>query len=264
MAKTILTAVLIVLLNVLVGCHSVDSGKSQLVPSQAKRTPSSVAVKVPKGSEVDIVEQMTINRQAYRQGLEALIAHYHRTGNNMQLAWAKDELKRLNKIPQYKYIIEASLAGPKLKAKASIPLADYMYKDAVRLEKKAKRLIVYVNEDLLRVALSQYNQLIRQHPTSDKIDDAAYRAAGIYEYFKDYSIALLYYQRAYQWDADTPNPARYKAACILDTHLSRRSEALKLYKQALEKEKLSKDDKEFAEKRIAELTKSGETIKESK
>jgi hypothetical protein len=41
-------------------------------------------------------------------------------------------------------------------------------------------------------------------------------------------------------------------------------EALKLYKQAIEKEKLTKDDKEFAEKRIAELTRSGETIKESK
>jgi hypothetical protein len=156
MARTILTAVLIVLLNVLVGCHGVDSGKSQLVPRQAKRTPkSAVAVKVPKGSEADIVEQMAINRQAYRQGLESLIAHYHRTGNNMQLAWAEDELKKLNKMPQYKYIIEAGVAGPELKASASIPLADYMYKDAVRLEKRAKRLIVLIDEDLLRVALGQ-------------------------------------------------------------------------------------------------------------
>ena len=265
MAKIILTTVLIVLSNVLVGCHGVDSGQSQLVPHQAKQSPAySTVAKVPKGSQVDIVEQMAINRQAYRQGLESLIAYYHRTGNNMQLAWAEDELKRLNNMPQYNYIIEAGVAGPNLKAKASIPLADYMYEDAVRLEKRAKRLVVYIDEDLLRVALGQYNQLIRKHPTSDKIDDAAYRAAGIYEYFKDYSIALLYYQRAYQWDAETPYPARYKAACILDRHLSRRLEALKLYRQALEKEELNKNYKEFAEERIAELTKSGESLKESK
>ena len=57
--------------------------------------------------------------------------------------------------------------------------------------KKARELIIITNEDMLRVALDKYNQLIRKHPPSDKIDDAAYRAAGIYEYFKDYTIAIL-------------------------------------------------------------------------
>ena len=55
----------------------------------------------------------------------------------------------------------------------------------------------------------------------------------IYEHFKDYTIAVLYYQRAYQWEPQTSYPARFKAAFILDERLHRRAEALQLYKEAL-------------------------------
>ena len=159
-------------------------------------------------------------------------------------------------MPQYNYIIGAIVAGPNLKASDSIAMANYMYQDAVRLEKKAGRLIVIKHEDRLRMALEQYNQVIRKHPTSDKIDDAAFRAAGIYEHFKDYTIALLYYQRTYQWDPETIHPARFKAAYILDMYLHRRAEAMQLYQQVLKKGGLSKERKEFIEERIAEFTKT--------
>jgi tetratricopeptide (TPR) repeat protein len=259
MAKTILTVLLIIFLNVLAGCYGVDSGRSQFLPSPMK------TVSVVETGEADIIEQMAVNRLAYRQYLESLVAHYKKTGDNMKLRWAESELKRLNKIPQYNYVVEASVAGPNLKAKDSINMANYMYDEAYRLEKVAKRLIlIFVDDNLLRVALDKYNQVIRQYPTSDKIDDAAYRAGGIFEHFKDYTIALLYYQRTYQWDPATIHPARFKAAYILDEYLHRRAEALPLYQQALQKENLGKENKEFVEKRIAELTKSGETIEEGK
>jgi len=175
----------------------------------------------------------------------------------MKLLWAKEELAALDAIPQYKYIIEANVAGPDLKATTSITEADYMYADAVRTEKKAKKLLVYTNKDLLRMALDKYNQLIRKHPASDKIDDAAFKAAGIYEHFKDYSISLLFYQRTYQWDPDTIYPAKYKAAYVLDKHLHRRAEALELYQQAVKEPGLKQVYREFAKERIAELIKSG-------
>ncbi len=44
MAKIVLTAVVIVLLNVLVGCQGIDSGRGQLMPS---RTMTSVGSAVP-------------------------------------------------------------------------------------------------------------------------------------------------------------------------------------------------------------------------
>ena len=167
-------------------------------------------------------------------------------------------------MPQYSYIVEAGLAGADLKATASINEANYMYQDALNTEKQAGQLLVVKNENMLRLALDKYNQLIKKFPTSDKIDAAAFRAGGICEYFRDYTIALLYYQRAYQWNPKTPNPARFKAAHILDEYLHRRAEALELYQQAVKMEKLDQYDTELAQTRIGELTKSGEKLEEKK
>ena len=115
MARAILTALLIVLLNVLVGCKAIDRGRSQLVLARTKTSLVSAPVaKIAKAGEVDIVEQVAIDRQAYRQGLELLVKHYNETGNNMKLMWAEKELAALDTMPQYNYIIEASLAGPDL------------------------------------------------------------------------------------------------------------------------------------------------------
>ncbi len=266
MARTILTVVLIVLLNVLIGCNNdVDKSSARLMLVREKTSFGSIpVVRVAGAGEVDIVEQIVANRQAYRQGLELLVEYYAEEGNNMKLRWAKKELVALEAMAQYNYIVEAGLAGPDLKASTSIQQADELYEQALQLEKKARELIVIVDENLLRRALDKYNQLIRNYPSSDKIDDAAYKAGGTYRHFNDYTIAVLYYQRAYQWDPDTIHPAMFKAAYILDRHLHRRAEALELYRQAVKNESLSFNYKEFAETRIEELTKSDESLKESK
>ncbi len=265
MSRAILTVLLIVLLNVLVGCEGMDSGRGQVVPAGAKEFSGTGSVAgVATAAEADIVEQVSINRQAYRRYLGLLVEHYTKSGNNMKLMWAEKELAGLDAVVQYNYIVEASLAGPNLKAVASIAEADYMYDDAWRTEKKARGLIIIVDENLLRVALDKYNQLIKRHPSSNKIDDAAFRAAGIYEHFQDYSIAALYYQRASQWDPDTVHPAAFKAAYNLDRRLHRRAEALELYQQAVKNENLSINYRAFAEKRIKELTRSDQGGEEGK
>lgn len=260
MAKIFLNTLVAVLLFTLVGCYDPDSGRSQLLPAEFK-----VAQEIQTGAgETDYVEQMKMSRQAYRQALESLLNYYKNTGNNMKLTWAKDELNSLDKMPQYNYVIEAAVAGPELKATEKIQLADYAYEDAKRMEKKAGMLLVIKDENMLRLALNEYNLLIRKYPTSDKIDDAAYRAAGILQHFKDYSIAVLYYQRAYQWNAKTPYPSRYRAASILDYQLHQRFEALELYRQSIEKENLDQTDKELVVRRIIELTKSEDKPVEKK
>jgi len=262
MARIVSTIALIVLFNAVAGCQRGDSGRGQIMPARTKTALGAApVVQVAQATEVDIVEQVAVNRQAYRQGLELLVEYYTRSGNNMKLQWAKNELAKLNAIPQYKYIIEAEVAGPNLKASTSIPEADELYRDGLQLQRRAGPLPAFKNAELLRLALDKYNQLIKQHPTSDKIDDAAYQAGGIYEYFKDYSIAVLYYKRAYQWDAETIYPAKFKAAFILDKRLHRRAEALELYKQAvkeIKREGQHQEWKEFAEKRIRELLQSEE------
>jgi tetratricopeptide (TPR) repeat protein len=261
MARIVLTAVVIVLLNVLVGCQGVDSGRGQRMPARTMTSIGSAGVvNIDKAGETDFVEQIAVNRQAYRRGLELLIKYYTKTGNNMKFKWAKEELAGLDSIPQYKYIVEAESAGANLRASVSIPEADDLYKDALQLEKKANVLFIGKNNDLLRLALDKYDRLIKQYPSSDKIDDAAYEAGEIYEYFQDYSIALLYYERAYQWDPDTTHPARFRSARILDK-LHRNAEALELYRQAIKTEgKYGKYRiwKEYAEERIKALYKTEE------
>lgn len=258
MTKTILTILLIVLLNVLVGCNGSDSGRGQLVPTREMPSPAPASMaRAATAAEVDVVEQMSVNRRGYRQGLEMLIEHYSRTGNHMKLGWAKKELASLDTMAKYNYIIEGSVAGPNLRAKDLIPEADDLYFEALGIVKRAGSLPFIKNKNLLRQALDKYNQLIRRYPTSDKIDDAAYNAGGIYEHFKDYTIALLYYRRASQWDPETIHPARFKAAYILDKRLHRRAEALEFYRQFLKKDAGSVKQREFAEAKIIELTKGG-------
>jgi tetratricopeptide (TPR) repeat protein len=261
MARIVCTGVLIVLLSVLVGCQGVDTGRGQRIPYSVRQSYGPGKVLNADASEADIVEQMAVNRQAYRQGLGLLAEYYKKSGNNMKLRWAEKELAALNSMPKYNYIIEAVIARPDQKPTASIPEADDIYYDALELEKKAGPLPILKNENTLRLALGKYNQLIREHPSSDKIDDAAYKAGVIYEDFKDYSIALLYYERAYQWDPDTIYPARFRAARVLDKNLHRYAEALELYQQAVKIEARFdkyRQWKEYAERRIRELQKVDE------
>jgi len=255
MARMILASILIVLVTVLSGCYSIDSGASQLKIEPIK-------TEIIKGSEADLVEQVAVNRREYRQALDSLMAHYTGAGNNMKLQWAKKELTALDKVPQYNYVIDAIVAGPDLRASESIELATYKYLDIVQLERKAKSLLLVYDEKLLRQALARYNQFIREYPRSDKIDDAAYMAGGICEYFKDYTMAVLYYKRAYQWNTEIEHPAKLKAAYILDTYLSQRSEALELYQDVVERGALSQGYLDFTKQRVRELTKSYETLEE--
>ncbi|MHC4479264.1 MAG: tetratricopeptide repeat protein [Planctomycetota bacterium] len=258
MARTILTTALIVLLYVLVGCQPMDSGRGMLMmappPAVLKVSPA-----VAGAGEIDLVEQMAQNRSAYHQSLVVLVDYYTKTGNDMKLGWASKELGALDSMPRYKYVVEAEVAGPSLKAEDSIAEADYIFRDGMELENKAGAILK--NDNMLRMALDLYNQVITRHPSSDKIDDAAYRAGVIYEHFKDYRIALLYYQRTSQWDPQTVYPARFREAWILDQKFHEHDKALAAYERAL---KTVRDEMEhhnwrkFAEKRIRELTKTEE------
>lgn len=259
MTRMLLSSLLIISAVILAGCNQANTGRGQLLADRVKTsTDRRAVIQTAKDKETDIIEQMSMHRREYRQHLQALIKYYRKAGDYMKRQWAEKELAALDAIPQYSYIIEAQLAGPDLKATEEIPEADDIYYQALVIEEDAKKLVLFKNKEKLRIALDKYNQLIREYPTSDKIDDAAYRAGRIYEGFKDYSIALLYYQRAYQWNPDTSYPARYRSADVLDRRMHRRSEALELYEEALEKDKLTPGQREKAREQIADYTKSGE------
>jgi len=260
MTRIVVTAAMIALLTVFVGCQNPNQGRSQMLPQRGaagleSSTPVPVEM-VASADEIDLVEQMSTQRQAYRSTLEKLVKFYDVSGDNTKLNWARTELQGLDRIPQYRYVIEAQVLPADLKATTQIQACDDMYAKAMETERKAGVLPWLKNEELLRAAITQYSQLLSQCPTSDKMDDAAYRMASIHEYFKDYEIALQFYRRAYQWDPGTPNPARFKAAAILDWRLHRRAEALQLYQEAIVKEAQFTELKAAAERRIQDLSSS--------
>jgi tetratricopeptide (TPR) repeat protein len=260
MKKILQTAVFVSFAVVLTGCYE----ERFMVPKPAPQvfeqmTPSAV-------EEVAIVEEVTARRLAYRQELEKLKSYYEQSGNQLKLEWVDRELKYIRANPRYSYIIQAEVAGDNLVAKDSIPKADILYEDAKKTYKSTNVFPLpgsrIVTQDLIisrrrmLKTLNMCNDLIKQYPTSDKIDDAAYLAGEIHEWFKDYSIAVLYYKRAFQWDPQTPYPARYKAANLLDRQLFERDKALELYRESLQKEKeyLNNDTVKLIERRIADLT----------
>ena len=214
-----------------------------------------VGYNMPTGYEVDLVEQMAGSRTAYRISLESLAKYYESTGSAIKHNWARQELDSFMKGARYHYLMTGQVAGARLSASSSIPEADALFDEAIAIYKDAGGLVIITDSDKLRLALNKFNLVISQYPTSDKIDDAAYRAGRIYEHFKENEIAAVYYQRAYQWDPHTPYPARFKAGYLFDRRLRMRKEALIAYQLSIEREPQYEENVEHAKSRILQMTK---------
>ena len=253
------TAVLVVVGLALVGCQEkAKKGDRYMADPSIAETAQTKGLFVPGTKEVDLVETMAGFRNSYRNSILDMIEYYKRTGNNTKRLWAQSELKSLDSTQQYEYITLGITAGPDLRATASIPQANVLFDDAMKLYKNAKWLVVITDGGKLQQALRKFDEIIRKYPTSDKIDDAAYRAGKIYDHFKDYEIAVVYYQRAFQWNSEIKQLARYRAAYILDQILHMRKEALPIYQLSLKKERLDEDKTEFVKTRIKQLMTSSE------
>jgi tetratricopeptide (TPR) repeat protein len=261
MARIVTISVVVSLLVTVVGCGTGDPSRAYQLPKRTAYMESlgpggagAASDVVSSNDEAALVEQVVKFRRDYRQSLALLVDHYSGVGNNEKLKWAQEELRALDRMPQFRYILDPSVLPEDLKATARIPEADKLFQDALNTQRQAQPFgRVLADEGLLRVALEKYYRLIRLYPTSDKIDDAAWQSAGIYEYFKDYDTAILFYKRTFQWDPSTTYPARFKAAQLLDK-LGRRDEALPLYKESIEKESRHPENVAYAKRRIEELT----------
>lgn len=256
MTRIRLVALLILPAIFLVGCDNPKKRDAHLLqPQPVEVTAEPGAYLIPDATEVDYVETLAGSRDAYRRALIALVEFYRSVGNATKLQWAQTELKTFDQMVRYEYLQPAEWIPATLGATDSIEEADVLYRQAKSLYNESGGMIIVANKSKLREALGLFNKLIVEFPSSDKIDDAAYRAGRIYEHLKNYELAAVYYQRTFQWNEATSYPARYRAAWVMDQKLRMRTEALALYKLAVEKESRYTDNTEFAEIRIAELSK---------
>lgn len=211
-----------------------------------------------RGEEVERVELMARDRRRYREQLDELIRFYDQQGNQLKLDWARKELEALEAIPQREYLRVAEIAGPDLRARKALPEADMLYDKAMTIEQDASGLVAnwFANKQQLLRAVDRYNEIIRRFPDSDKIDDAAYRIGRIYHrYMKDYITALVYYQRVWQWDPQTPLPVRFAVAEVYDQGLNDHARAIEFYRKAINLESAYPENLQTARYRIQELQK---------
>ncbi|NIA21530.1 MAG: hypothetical protein GWP05_06095 [Anaerolineaceae bacterium] len=203
--------------------------------------------------EVEMVERLAVARETYRLSLEALKQHYVTTGNATKLLWVTKELDEFNRNEKYHYLSELELSGPDLKPAESIAAADQLYKEAMDF----KNYPAFPDEkrEKLKIAVQKLRTIIRDYPTSDKIDDASFRLGEIYEgwYYKDYARAAVAFERCFQWNPGTILPARIKAARIYDQKLLQRDKAVILYNLIVAESPITSSQQEAAA-RLAALS----------
>ena len=242
-------AILIIMTSIFVGCRLLEeTPKTQVNEEPTAQHPAEEI------TEADLVEDMKAAGETYVKSIERLIEYYTEIDNKLKLQWAKKELDALGP----KYGPPPKLGPIRYQAIESIRQADDLFYEAQAL---GRGIIDSDRKDILRRQLQKYEQLIRDYPTSDKIDDAALFAGLFLEADRNYVAALYYYMSAFKRDPETPYPARFKAAYILDKHLHRYNEAFELYIEAIKLEGRNgkhRQWKELAEARIREIEKLGE------
>lgn len=240
------------------GCNSSGPKSEPVTGGNTGAMTRGDVIPIADATEVDLVEEMARHRADYKNYLQALKDFYIQKGYSQKATWAERELEDLRMVKTYAYVVPAETrAAHEARALESIPEADSLYTDAMYYAKQGgyHGVPLIYNKNKLKRALEKLNQLIRDYPTSDKVDDAAFVAAEIYkEYFNDNQRAVVYYQRAWEWDPNTPYPARFQAAVVYDYRLHDRDKALELYQQVLEYEPSNRSNLRWSARRIKQLT----------
>ena len=201
----------------------------------------------------DIVESLVGYRRAYRKSLESLVGVLEGAKDVKQWTLAKRELKDLISVNKYMYLRDADTPGVELRAKDEIAAAEKLYTQALELKKKSKRVLV--DKYKTQLAMEGFRRLIREYPSSERIDDAAYQIGELCrDNLKNYQRAIRWYECVVAWDPDTQVQANLRIAQIYDRHLVNRLTALDYYGRALKIEAWGSSQRRSIERRIRRLS----------
>jgi hypothetical protein len=206
-------------------------------------------------NEAGLVENVAASRQAWKRRTAELEDYYQQTGQNFKLAVVRTIAERYDPVRVYAYFLELEIPPATLRPTAVDPEAEKLFAEALRLHRAGKPLPGVTDYDKQRQALMMFLKLVREHPDSTRIAEAAYYIADIYkEYFNENVRAAHWYERAWQWDPNVPKPARFQAAVLYDLRLGQHGTALELYRQVVQHETFNVTNVWYAKKRIKQLT----------
>ena len=205
-------------------------------------------------AQSDLVEALVGYRLAYRQSLETLVNVLEGAKDVKSWIRAKRELKELISVNKYLYLRDADTPGAELRPAKKIAAAEKLYKEAMKIKKKSKRLNL-VRRYETQLAIEGFRRLIRDYPNSDRIDDAAYQIAELCQNnLKDYRRAIRWYECIGAWDADSPLRANLRIAQLYDKQVVNRLTALDYYRRALDTEARGSSERRSIERRIKRLS----------
>jgi TolA-binding protein len=181
--------------------------------------------------ELVYVENVVKARQQYEKALDELIDYYQKEGDRPKEEDARRERQDFANAKKYDYVFLADLVSPDLSPKRDIGEANTLYADGLRAFNER---VYFWNgrSDKYERAARKFEDLIRRFPESDKIDDAAYHLGRCYEAggtTQDYRRAIVWYQRAYQWNPRTEFDPRFRIAEVYEDGLHERDRAIAFY-----------------------------------
>ena len=202
-----------------------------------------------------LVEYVVSARQTYLKAMDTLLSLYQSTQDRPNVKRVQDVLDRFNPMRTYLYYLTAEIPPADLRADQAVLVATDMFDSALAAFNHGKK--AWVVGDAARAkhieAFRGFRQVVRKHPTSNKIARSAFFLAEVYRIYGEYERAAVWYDRAWQWDARVPDPARYRAATLYDFKLKDADKALEYYNLAVLHDR-NRDNVDYARERIRDLT----------
>lgn len=206
--------------------------------------------------EVALVEQVVRDRRAWQDSLDRLADVYTRASADYKLKLVRNVQARFDPMWVYDYVLAAEIPPATLKPVEVVPEAEALYSRAYKTYKDGKPFPLLTSYRKEREALMLFRELIRKYPSSTKIALSAYYVGEIYkEYFNEDVRAVNWYERAWQWDPNIIQPARFQAATVYDIRMGHYAKALQLYKEVLKYEQFNRSNVDYATHRIEQLEK---------
>lgn len=209
-------------------------------PAPKTATPAPARNENAGSDERALVEDVLTARLVYLKALDQLAQHYETltTEHGEFKAYVIHTVQdRFRKEKTYRYVRVSQLPPLTLKPIKNIPEANAMYDAAWKLHRSGSRIPGFANFDKQREALKAFETMIAKYPNSTRIAVAAFHIGEIYkEYFREYYLATLWYDRAVHWHPDIEKPVRFQTAVQFDFHLGEQARALRYYRAALKYE----------------------------
>ena len=207
--------------------------------------------------KVLLIEEVIRARREYLRAAVDLRAMYKDRKDKARTMHVQEMLDRFNPIYTYLYYLEAEIPPATLRAETTVVAADMAFDKAMKVYDEGTNLLRNIKPSVRHkqrlAALKAFRDLVDAYPKSNKIGRCAYYIGEIYRRYDEWTRALVWFDRAWQWDAGLTEPTRFRAADIYHAQ-SNRKKAIEYYRLSLKHEKSHPQLMEYARERLEYLT----------